>query len=175
MSTELRSCGSESADAGGDAESWSLLKSLAESGGVEVESSGTLFIATRTDAASRSWTCWCFEMRSFDVRDHSGVCSHLPIQESQHKSGQSITEDDSTRYGDGGERGGLPHQVGMGSSKCVLKRGGSLRRMGTNKCLVKQLLCLYPLPHFSQRSSGRFFLPSLTRGWPSLALLMRAF
>lgn len=44
--------------------------------------------------------------------------------------------------------------------------------MGTNKCLVKQLLCLYPLPHLSQRSSTRLIfllLPSLTRGWPSLA------
>ncbi len=48
--------------------------------------------------------------------------------------------------------------------------------MGTNKCLVKQLLCLYPFPHVSQRSSGRLLLrPSLTRGCPSLALLTRAF
>ena len=48
--------------------------------------------------------------------------------------------------------------------------------MGTNKCLVKQLLCLYPFPHFSQRSSGRLlFRPSLIRGWPSLALRTRAF
>lgn len=48
--------------------------------------------------------------------------------------------------------------------------------MGTNKCLVKQLLCLYPFPHFSQRRSGRLlFRPSLPRGWPSLALRMRAF
>lgn len=49
--------------------------------------------------------------------------------------------------------------------------------MGTNKCLFKQLLCLYPFPHFSQRSSGRLLFrpPSLTRGWPSLALLTRAF
>src|SRR5690606_18687598 len=43
-------------------------------------------------------------------------------------------------------------------------------------CLFKQLLCLYPFPHFSQRSSGRLLFrpPSLTRGWPSLALLTRA-
>lgn len=44
------------------------------------------------------------------------------------------------------------------------------KKMGTNKCLVRQLLCLYPLPHFSQRRSGRLlFLPSLDSGWPSLA------
>lgn len=49
------------------------------------------------------------------------------------------------------------------------------KKMGTNKCLVKQLLCLYPLPHFSQRSSTRLlFLPSLVRGWPSLARRIRA-
>ena len=54
---------------------------------------------------------------------------------------------------------------------------GRERKVGTNKCLFKQLLCLYPFPHFSQRSSGRllFRLPSLPRGWPSLALLTRAF
>ncbi len=51
------------------------------------------------------------------------------------------------------------------------------KEMGTNKCLVKQLLCLYPFPHVSQRSSGRLLLrpPSLLRGCPSLALRMRAF
>jgi len=49
--------------------------------------------------------------------------------------------------------------------------------MGTNKCLVRQLLCLYPFPHFSQRSSGRLLLrpPSFTKGWPSLALRTRLF
>lgn len=48
------------------------------------------------------------------------------------------------------------------------------RRVGTNKCLVRQLLCLYPFPHCSQRSSGRLlFLPSLSSGWPSLALRTR--
>src|SRR5690606_28664119 len=36
----------------------------------------------------------------------------------------------------------------------VVEEGGE-RKMGTNKCLFKQLLCLYPFPHFSQRSSGR--------------------
>jgi len=54
---------------------------------------------------------------------------------------------------------------------------GRERKMGTNKCLFKQLLCLYPFPHFSQRSSGRLLLrpPSLARGCPSLARLTRAF
>lgn len=46
--------------------------------------------------------------------------------------------------------------------------------MGTNKCLVKQLLCLYPFPHLSHlRSPPLDFLPSFMRCWPSLALLMR--
>ena len=35
------------------------------------------FMETRIEAASRSWTCWCLEMRSLEVSDHSGVCSHL--------------------------------------------------------------------------------------------------
>jgi hypothetical protein len=44
--------------------------------------------------------------------------------------------------------------------------------VGTNKCLVRQLLCLYPFPHLSHlRSFGCIFLPE--DGWPSLALLMR--
>ena len=34
-------------------------------------------MSINTDAASSSWTCWCFEMRSFDVTCHCGVCSHL--------------------------------------------------------------------------------------------------
>lgn len=34
------------------------------------------FIATSTEAASRSWTCWCFDISNFDVYCHSGVCSH---------------------------------------------------------------------------------------------------
>jgi hypothetical protein len=47
---------------------------------------------------------------------------------------------------------------------------------GTNKCFVKQLLCLYPFPHFSHLSSTRLlFFPSLVRGCPSLARLTRAF
>jgi hypothetical protein len=53
--------------------------------------------------------------------------------------------------------------------------GGGGNR-GTNKCLVKQLLCLYPFPQCSQRSSGRLNLrPSLAWDWPSLALRPRAF
>ena len=48
--------------------------------------------------------------------------------------------------------------------------------MGTNKCLVKQLLCLYPFPQVSQRRSGRLPLrPSLRIGCPSLPLRRRAF
>jgi hypothetical protein len=35
------------------------------------------FMETNIEAASRSWTCWCLDMRSLDVYDHSGVCSHL--------------------------------------------------------------------------------------------------
>lgn len=47
---------------------------------------------------------------------------------------------------------------------------------GTNKCLVRQLLCLYPFPQCSQRSSGRLNLrPSFACGWPSLALRTRSF
>jgi hypothetical protein len=47
--------------------------------------------------------------------------------------------------------------------------------VGTNKCLDKQLLCLYPFPHFSHlRSPALDFLPSFTRCWPSLARLVRA-
>lgn len=49
-----------------------------------MESLTSLFMARRTDAASSNWTCWCFEMRSFDVTDHSGVCSHLERQECQY-------------------------------------------------------------------------------------------
>lgn len=43
----------------------------------EDESGGVGFIETRIDAASRSCTCWCLEIRSLEVYDHSGVCSHL--------------------------------------------------------------------------------------------------
>jgi hypothetical protein len=92
VSAELRSCPSENPDAAGDAESWSLAKSLAESGGV-VASLASLFMARSTDAASSSWTCWCFEMSSFDVTDHSGVCSHLERQnKSIHASFSQATE-----------------------------------------------------------------------------------
>ena len=45
--------------------------------------------------------------------------------------------------------------------------------MGTNKCLDKQLLCLYPFPHFSHLRSLAF-LPSFVRCWPSLARRIRA-
>jgi hypothetical protein len=46
--------------------------------------------------------------------------------------------------------------------------------MGTNKCLDKQLLCLYPFPHLSHlRSLPLAFLPSFISCCPSLALLIR--
>jgi hypothetical protein len=69
------SCSSEYAEAGGEAESCSLVASSFP----ECEDCASLVfpIATKTDAASSSCTCWCFEMRSFDVSDHSGVCSQL--------------------------------------------------------------------------------------------------
>ena len=45
----------------------------------------------------------------------------------------------------------------------------------TNRCFVKQLLCLYPLPHFSHLNSPLDLLPSLLDRWaPSLARLTRA-
>ena len=68
VSVELisSSCGSDDPDAAGDAES-----------SLSIAEGPSLFMATSTDAASRSWTCWCFEMSSFDVNCHSGVCSHL--------------------------------------------------------------------------------------------------
>lgn len=87
VSAELcLSFNSEKPEAVGEADSASLGKPLAESGGVAAlapaaaaasSSFGTLFMATNTLAASRSWTCWCLEMSNFDVYDHSGVCSHL--------------------------------------------------------------------------------------------------
>jgi hypothetical protein len=60
---------SDEPEAGGDMDEWSLSPA-----------SLSLFMATRTDAASRSWTCWCLEMSSFDVYCHSGVCSQLDQQ-----------------------------------------------------------------------------------------------
>jgi hypothetical protein len=61
---ELRSSRmSDEPEAGGEAES--SLSSL------------ILFMATRTEAASSSWTCWCLEMSSLEVYCHSGVCSQL--------------------------------------------------------------------------------------------------
>jgi hypothetical protein len=66
VSAELRSCCSEYPDATGDAEPCSLPKSRAESGGVW-PGLGLLFMATKTEAASRSCTCWCLEIKSLDV------------------------------------------------------------------------------------------------------------
>ena len=45
----------------------------------------------------------------------------------------------------------------------------------TNRCFVKQLLCLYPFPHFSHRSSPLTLFPSpFDRVAPSLARLFLA-
>ncbi len=95
------------------------------------------------------------------------MCSHL---NGADKSTQALQ---TAQPGAIHSRDGMPaphsgyHVVGEGRE----------RKVGTNKCLFKQLLCLYPFPHFSQRSSGRLLFrpPSLARGWPSLALLTRAF
>lgn len=41
---------------------------LSEAPSAEVEESGGVgFMETRIDAASKSWTCWCLEIRSFEV------------------------------------------------------------------------------------------------------------
>lgn len=87
-------------------------------------------------------------------------------QKSQHKCSNCTFEDPRPTGGSSCSTHG-DNVVGEGRE----------RKMGTNKCLVKQLLCLYPFPHFSQRSSGRLLFrpPSFTSGWPSLALLTRAF
>jgi hypothetical protein len=78
VSAELwRSAWSEYPDAAGDRDSTSLGKSLDDSGGVAELSLFGPFMATRTEAASSNWTCWCLEIKSFEVKDHSGVCSHL--------------------------------------------------------------------------------------------------
>lgn len=60
VSVELKSCSSrisEEPDAAGEDVSLSLAVPSA-------------FIATKTEAASRSWTCWCFEMSNFEVYCH---------------------------------------------------------------------------------------------------------
>lgn len=45
---------------------------------VEESCSGpSTFMVQRTEAASSSCTCWCFEISSFDVIAHAGSCSHL--------------------------------------------------------------------------------------------------
>lgn len=43
------------------------------------------FILTSTVAASRSWTCWCFDIRSLEVYDHAGSCSHLYFRNRKKK------------------------------------------------------------------------------------------
>lgn len=69
MSTELMpsSRRSDEPEAAGEADDWSL-----SAAGVP-----SAFMETRTEAASSSCTCWCFEIRSFEVMAHSGVCSQL--------------------------------------------------------------------------------------------------
>lgn len=67
VSTELwRSPDSEYPEAADEVESNSLAESFAESGGVVVSFSFTV-MATSTEAASSSWTCWCLEMSNFEV------------------------------------------------------------------------------------------------------------
>lgn len=79
-------------EAESEAESDSLTESRAKSGGEAASSAlGSLwFMVSRTLAASRSCTCWCFEMRSFEVYDHSGVCSHLKVKKESNPSQSSI-------------------------------------------------------------------------------------
>jgi hypothetical protein len=60
------SCGSDEPEAAGDDEL-----------SLSTPDAASWFIATRTEAASRSCTCWCFEISSFEVYCHSGVCSQL--------------------------------------------------------------------------------------------------
>lgn len=49
---------SEYPEAAGEVDSsWSLGKSLAESGGVAASPSSLWFMVNKTEAASRSWTC----------------------------------------------------------------------------------------------------------------------
>jgi hypothetical protein len=36
-------------------------------------------MVTRTEAASKSCTCWCLEIKSLEVIAHAGSCSHLII------------------------------------------------------------------------------------------------
>lgn len=104
VSAELcLSFNSEKPEAVGDADSASLGNPLAESGGVPAlaasasaaaasSSFGTLFMATNTLAASRSWTCWCLEISNFDVYDHSGVCSHLQGYNGQRRWSKGIRD-----------------------------------------------------------------------------------
>src|SRR5436305_14719751 len=75
VSAELRSSrGSDEPEKPGDADEPSLSCSCGGSGGGDVLST---FMVTKTLAASRSWTCWCLEMRSLEVTAHAGSCSHL--------------------------------------------------------------------------------------------------
>jgi hypothetical protein len=64
VSVELRpSLSSEIPDTVGDADE----RSESTGRGASAAGSESTFILTRTVAASRSWTCWCLEMRSFEV------------------------------------------------------------------------------------------------------------
>ena len=116
------------------------------------------FIVIKTEAASSSCTCWCLEMSSFEVKDHSGVCSHL-----LHVS----ANDTSSDTGPGG--------AGDGTTPRDAWREET--RGNTDRCLVRQLPCLYPLPHFSHLSSPAADLRRSPRPKldPSLARRARAF
>jgi hypothetical protein len=65
---------SEEPEAGGDKDERSLSRAI----------SASWFIATRTEAASNSCTCWCLEMSSLEVNCHSGVCSQLKQKSTQN-------------------------------------------------------------------------------------------
>lgn len=102
------------------------------------------FIFTKTVAASRSWTCWCLEMSSFEVTAHAGSCSHL--------------HDMST----------------LANSDDYMKRCCGTPQEYTHMCFVRQLLCLYPFPQRSHLSSVADRFPSpLMRCEPSLARRLR--
>lgn len=79
---------SEYPEAAGDADESSLPIRFKSSEGVP-----SWFMLTSTEAASRSCTCWCLEMRSLDVTAQAGSCSQLcRIQISsglEHRSSQA--------------------------------------------------------------------------------------
>ena len=134
---------SEEPDAGGEGEEWSL-------------SLLSAFMAMSTEAASSSCTCWCLEMSSLEVYCHSGVCSQLD------RNVNAVLQATWTV---------LRESRAFVSSRESVWEDGLLRE--TDRCFVRQLLCLYPLPHFSHFNSLPLVrLPSALRE-PSLARRIR--